>query len=379
MFRYLGWDIFNENRVIFEDMTSTKKRVDATFVFEDNSKFLVEVKRLTHKLVMKDFEQLTLYINSDESANFGILTNGIDYWLADNKQEGLDAKRIHAFNVFDMSECDLNILRMFFSFDPSYKLKDINRYINYIRTGLDFGDKKCEKVLEIKNFESDEIRAKQNNNHEDIINSKNSSQDDKNLAFKKPVFAPVELPFVTNNSNQEKDKEDDFEQMNLDCEIPKTNNSNSVVQNKSQIDVELNNLNIKEDLKFENKIIDKNINKDEIIKIPFNGKGEKIEFFELIERNRAKIFLNNEYHIIADIGFPSLFIKMLRHVMKEIKLYPALFSKVITSFPFIEESSNKGGKFEPIHENYVYNVSVNNYTKLKNIESLLKFIHENFE
>ena len=44
MFRYIGWDIFNENRVIFEDMTSTKKRVDATFVFEDNSKFLVEAK-----------------------------------------------------------------------------------------------------------------------------------------------------------------------------------------------------------------------------------------------------------------------------------------------------------------------------------------------
>ncbi len=407
VFKFLGWDVFNENRVIYEDMTSTKKRVDATFVFDDNSKFLLEAKRLSHKLIMKDFEQLTLYLNSDENANFGILTNGIDYWIADNKQDGLDAKRIYAFNIFDMSECDLNILRLFFSFDPQYKLKDVNRYINYVKTGLDFGDKICEKVLEIKNFENDDLLIAQKANL--------NLSDDKNASFKKPSFNSHsdEMYFLTNSLSSSSSENKIVDTSEQDKEL---NQSDTKIKNNSQSELSIaiqqqaqNQKQLPQNIKTQmqqqesvsqpqiqsekdhseikntvlsnsnNNVQQNNINSnyDEVIKVPA-GK-DKIEFFELIERNRAKIFLNNEYHIITDSGFPSLFIKMLRYIMKEIKLYPALHNKVIRNFSFIEEQAGKTGKYENISDGYFYNVGVNNYTKLKNIEALLKFIHENFE
>ena len=405
IFRYLGWDVFNENRVIFEDMTATKKRVDATFVFEDNSKFLVEVKRLSHRLAMKDFEQLTIYLNSDDNANFGILTNGIDYWIADNKQDGLEAKRVHVCNIFEMTECDLNILRLFFSFDPPYKLKDMNRYINYIRTGLDFGDKRCEKVLEIKNFESDELKKF----HDETANSSqtsNKQDDNKNGAFKKPVFAPDEMLFLTNDHhpnlnqnssasatvstttvtnkqpfiNKSEEKTNDFDSYSTSNSSTNTTTNkkdNSVTvssvssatssfstssqqsnilttaTNKNQDKVNFEPSQPSKNESYDNKKVETNIldqnlsnkekqqeninNKkivdidDEIVKVPLTGK-EKIEFFELIERNRAKIFLNGEYHILSDIGFPSLFIKMLRYIMKEIKLYPAYIVVLLIIF-----------------------------------------------
>lgn len=329
IFKYLGWDIFNENRVIFEDVTSTKKRVDLTLVFEDNSKFIVEAKRLSHKLSIKDFEQLTAYINSDESINFGILTNGIDYWIADNKGSGLDEKKIYGFSIFDITECDLNILKLFFSFHPSYKLEDMNRYIDYINIGQYFSQNNCEKVLEIQNFEV-----------EKELDIKKFEEIQVEKSIKKPKFDNEKIT----NLLVEKD--------------------NSVIE-------EINNI---QDTEIQIQSIDFDV---EVVKYESD---EKIEFFELLERSKAKIFLAGEYHILKDSNFSTLFIQMIKYTLDKIKLYPALFTKIVTEFHFIVERRDGDYKnLELITDGYFFKTDMNNYTKLKNIETLLKFVQENLE
>jgi predicted type IV restriction endonuclease len=356
--RYLGWDIFNENRVLFEDVTTTKKRVDITLIFENGDKFIIEAKRLSHKLSIKDFEQLTSYINSDDSVNFGILTNGIDYWIADNKASGLENKKIYGFNLFDMTECDLNVLRLFFSFNTPHKMRDLNRYIEYIKTGIDFGDKKCEKVLDISNFEAEkEIKFQTS----EEIHSESSS--------KKPQF---DLPF------DETDKS---------SEATETTESKEIEESELEIT----------DSDDEDKIADTSIEDDKSsddspeanLGLPVNvevfkpeEEEQSIEFFELIERNRAKIYLNGEYHIISDESFSTLFVQMLKYTLHNIESYPALYNKVVTEFDFLvqeDEKSNKSAKYEQVAETIFYNVNITNYVKLKNIETLLKFIHTNLE
>jgi len=342
VFRYLGWDIFNENRVIFEDVTSTKKRVDLTFVFEDDTKFIIEAKRLSHKLSIKDFEQLTVYLNSDDTVNFGILTNGTDYLIADNKGEGLDGKRIYSFNIFEITECDIQILRLFFSFRSSYKFKDLKKYIKYIQMGVEFGDKKCEKVLEIADFEIDkEVLPKSMTELQVEKNITKPNFNKINRISKPEIMRPSEKPMTSK-------------------EITPILESNSI--EKKSISADLEPIK-KRDIEIK-KVTD----------------GEKIEFFELIERNKAKIYINGEYHILQDNNFSSLFVQMLKYVLKKISSYPILFKKIGSEFDFLFSSNTKpinSGTFEEIADDMFYNINTNNYTKLKNIEAILRFADRN--
>ena len=344
VFRYLGWDIFNENRVIFEDVTSTKKRVDLTFVFDNESKFIIEAKRLSHKLSIKDFEQLTVYLNSDDTVNFGILTNGTDYIIADNKGEGLDGKRIYGFNIFDITECDIQILKLFFSFKAPYKFKDLKKYIRYIQMGVEFGDKKCDKVLEIENFEAEK---------EVIPKSLKELQVEKNIT--KPNFETTNInkPEIIQN----------FEKPLILKEINTVSDKNPIEKKSISTDLEETSQKYKVETK---RVVE----------------GEKIEFFELIERNKAKIFINGEYHILQDENFSSLFIQMLKYALKKIASYPTLFNKIADEFDFLFDEQSKpsnSGDYQEIADNIFFNINTNNYTKLKNIEAILRFADTNQE
>jgi len=343
VFRYLGWDIFNENRVIFEDVTSTKKRVDLTFVFEDETKFIIEAKRLSHKLSIKDFEQLTVYLNSDDTVNFGILTNGTDYLIADNKGEGLDGKKIYNFNIFDITECDIQILKLFFSFKASYKFRDLKKYIRYIQMGVEFGDKKCEKVLEIADFDVEkelfpksvkELQVEKNITKPNFNKVDNIPKADIMKMPERPLVSKEITPVLENNSIEKKS-------ISADLESPKI-----IIETKKVV------------------------------------YGEKIEFFELIERNKAKIFINGEYHILQDKNFSSLFVQMLKYSLKKISSYPILFKKIAGEFDFLFDSVTKpktSGEFEEVADDIFYNINTNNYTKLKNIEAILRFADRNQE
>ena len=87
IFDKLGWELGMYNNIVFEESTQTNKRIDIIFKSENNS-FLIEAKRIGVKLTDRDFEQLVNYLNS-EGINIGILTNGIDYWIADNSKTGV--------------------------------------------------------------------------------------------------------------------------------------------------------------------------------------------------------------------------------------------------------------------------------------------------
>jgi|GEM_PF-1792860 len=383
LFRYLGWDIFDENQVIFEDVTSTKKRVDITFLFDRGDRFIIEAKRLTHKLSIKDFEQLTLYINSDESVNYGILTNGIDYWIADNQQDGLEHKKIYRFNIFELSECDLDILKIFFSYGARHHLENLNRYIEYIETGLEFGDKRCDKILQLGSgadtFESPISPAPR---------KKKVKQEatDKKLDFEEPT-PPLpqlvekedsfELPEIESNyDDRSRDSFNDDEIIDLtdgefSVEDSDSNDSSQEVVEEPEV----------EDKPEEKEVTQPkdDISADEVIE---PEKDSDIEYFNLIEKSRAKIFLNGKYHIISDSSFSTVFLKILRYTFNNLSTYPVLFSKVVENFDFIVNSNGRtvqSAKYETIFNNYYYNININNYTKIVNLEELLKFIDENFE
>jgi len=359
VFKYLNWDIFNENRVIFEDVTSTKKRVDLTFVFADDSKFIIEAKRLSHKLSIKDFEQLTVYLNSDDSVDFGILTNGIDYWIADNKGRGLDGKKIYGFNIFDITECDINILKLFFSFIPSYKLEDLNRYINYIKTGVDFGDKTCMKVLELKNFEVDK-QIEPKISIERTIKPKTVKEIQIETNIAKPKFDKLDVLEKEENL---------FSEVVIEKEVKKNEpevQEEPVIETKKFSTIESDKKN------------DIDYSEVEVVKADSNN----VEFFDLIEKNKAKIYIGGEYHIIKDDNFSLLFVKMIKYTFSKIESYPKLFNKVINEFSFIVkkvERNSQSAKYELISEGYYFNININNYAKLQHIEAILKFIDKNYE
>jgi hypothetical protein len=341
LFQYLGWDIFDENSVIFEDTTATKKRVDITFI-DGETTFFIEAKRLTHKLSMKDFEQLTLYINSDETINFGILTNGVDYWVADNRKEGLEGKKIFEFNIFDLTDCDLTVLRKFFSFSAPFNISDIDSYIHYIQTGISFGDKECRKILEISNFENDKV---EDEDGEFQYKSSEALQEEKNST--KPQF-----------EEKEEESDNQSEEEELESETPEDEKKDG---KKETVESE------------ENQKID--VLKEE-------RDGEVKEFFEFLDKSQAKIYLNGEYHIIGEKDFPALAVKILRYIFQQIKPFPSLYQKTVENFDFIVPGGERGqqsAKYEQIADSIYFNSNINNVTKLKNIESLLKFIFTNFE
>jgi hypothetical protein len=369
LFKYLSWDIFDENQVIFEDVTSTKKRVDITFLFNRGARFIVEAKRLTHKLSIKDFEQLTLYINSDENVNYGILTNGVDYWIADNKKDGLDNKNIYRFNIFELTECDLDILKIFFTYGAKHSLDNLNRYIEYIKTGLEFGDKKCIKILQLGNSNYEEIEPpppKIEVFHSEPIQDK--------LDFEEPIPP----------TNKEKEIEISKKKK---VEVQKINTNNRTRDNFDDI-IDLT------DGEFDSKqeettinIININSNEDCLTQIQADEiiepkQGKEIEYFNLIEKSKSKIYLNGKYHIITGTNFSDTVLRIMRYLFDSLSNYPVLFSKVIDNFDFIVSADNRtvqSAKYEMIFKNYYFNVNINNYTKIVDIEKLLKFIDDNFE
>ena len=344
IFRYLGWDVFNENKVIFEDVTQTKKRVDITFYYENNVKLILEAKRLSHKLNLKDFEQLTAYLNSDDTADFGILTNGKDYWIADNNSKGLKDKKIYDFNLFDITECDVKVLQMFFSYNAIHKLSNLKRYIDYIRTGLEFGDKECVKILDIQNFDEVEIEPKTS---QELQKKQNAT---------KPKF--------TSSSNKESSileppktelKKQNFTHSDFDEQKISDNNEEEPVQ--------------KDDDELENDII--------VIK---PSKNETIKMFELMKKNEVKIFLNDEYHIIKAKNFQALCEKVLKYTFSKISSFPQLLNKVTTQLSFIktEDEARMKKEFKQITKEYYFDSSVENYEKIRNLEELLEFINKNY-
>ena len=344
IFRYLGWDVFNENKVIFEDVTQTKKRVDITFYYENNVKLILEAKRLSHKLNLKDFEQLTAYLNSDDTADFGILTNGKDYWIADNNSKGLKDKKIYDFNIFDITECDVKVLQMFFSYNAIHKLSNLKRYIDYIRTGLEFGDKECVKILDIQNFDEVEIEPKTS---QELQKKQNAT---------KPKF--------TSSSNKESSileppktelKKQNFTHSDFDEQKISDNNEEEPVQ--------------KDDDELENDII--------VIK---PSKNETIKMFELMKKNEVKIFLNDEYHIIKAKNFQALCEKVLKYTFSKISSFPQLLNKVTTQLSFIktEDEARMKKEFKQITKEYYFDSSVENYEKIRNLEELLEFINKNY-
>jgi hypothetical protein len=296
---------------------------------------------------MKDFEQLTLYINSDDNINFGLLTNGSDYWLADNRKEGLEKKKIHELNLFQLTDCDLNILKKFFFFASRYSLEDINRYIEYINMGIQFGDKECRKVLETSSFEN-EIREK--------------PKVEKKREEKKPKIE--ETPEVEEKLQveevEEKPKVEEVE------EKPKVEEA----EEKPKIE------------KVEEKPKEKSSDDFQIKAIRSKKEGEVKEFFEFLDRSQAKIYLNGEYHILGAQDFPALSIKILRYIFQEIQPFPSLYQRSIENFDFITKEGERNiqsAKYDQIADSLYFNSNINNVSKLKNIESLLKFIASNFE
>jgi predicted type IV restriction endonuclease len=163
VFDYLGWKSGMVNNILFEDITTTNKRIDIKFTSSENS-FLLEAKKIDHSLSDKDFEQLTNYLNSDNKVDIGILTNGIDYWIANNKKDGLSNKKIYQFSLNDFTSCDKEILETFKY--PLSNLEDLNDLIIFQTHGKKLGKLNCENLhkseekrdlLELKSIEKNSI------------------------------------------------------------------------------------------------------------------------------------------------------------------------------------------------------------------------------
>jgi hypothetical protein len=344
LFQVLDWDIFNEERVLFEDTTSTKKRVDATFVGRDR-RFIIEAKRFSRRLSMKDFEQLTVYINSDESINFGLLTNGWEYWLADNKGEGLENKLIYKFNVKELTDCDLNLLKKFLSYSARFNIEDITKYIEYIAIGQSFGDKECVKIFEETPEEPTQI---------DLHPKKEGFDEKKSV---KEVERTEEVKIENTSIENEK--------------IENPDNSETKQAEQLSLEVEASAEEVKK------KINTSSI--DEIVIVP-REKGEEVsEYFEVFSKTEVRIFFQEKFHIIRAKDFSTLVIKTLKYVFEKLKDTPALYQGSVDEFDFITETGDRNiqsGKYEEIGNGIFFNSNISSVAKISYLEKLLKFIHD---
>jgi predicted type IV restriction endonuclease len=144
LFKYLDWDVGMSENIIFEETTSTKKRVDIKFTV-DKKVFFLEAKRVSLELTNRDFEQLASYLNSDTQADIGILTNGMDYWIADNSiKGGLEEKRIYRFSIDKISDCDLEILEYFRY--PLQRLEQLPKKVKLEKLKLELDEKSCSPI-----------------------------------------------------------------------------------------------------------------------------------------------------------------------------------------------------------------------------------------
>ena len=141
IFDFLEWKIGVCENIIFEEKTETNRRVDIKFQTSKNS-FLLEAKKLNKKLELKDFEQLTTYLNGDTKTDIGILTNGLDFWIADNRKKGgYSNKNIYKFSLNSFTNCDLKILRCFRF--PLENLKNLEKIITHQNIEKEIYDLKC--------------------------------------------------------------------------------------------------------------------------------------------------------------------------------------------------------------------------------------------
>ncbi len=203
IFDKLGWKLGMYNNIVFEESTQTNKRIDIRFKSENNS-FLIEAKRIGVQLTDRDFEQLVNYLNLD-GINIGILTNGIDYWIADNNKKGLNDKKIYSFSLKSFSNCDEIILE-YFKY-PLLNFENLKIELDFIRLSLKL------KRLECKNLfaETDQIEIKTDNKIEilksnilenfDNLNANNFSN------YKKFYQAKVEMALeILQKYNQDIEK-----------------------------------------------------------------------------------------------------------------------------------------------------------------------------
>jgi predicted type IV restriction endonuclease len=165
LFDSLGWKFGMSENIVFEESTQTQKRIDVKFVSDENL-FFLEAKKWNQKLSEKDFEQLTNYINSDKNCNFGILTNGNEYWIADNQKTGLENKRIYKFLISEITNCDLEILK-FFTF-PLQKLESLTRFVNFQNDKKEFENLECKKVFETNEIPTSSVNEIQTPSKIDI-------------------------------------------------------------------------------------------------------------------------------------------------------------------------------------------------------------------
>jgi len=145
LFEILDWKLEMIENIIFEISTKTNQRIDIKFT-SSNKNFLLEAKRFRKKLELKDFEQLTTYLNGDSKTDIGILTNGLDYWIADNRQSGgYEKKLMYKFSLETLSNCDIAILKNFqFPLDNLGKLVD---EVKFQKMGKKLNHFNCESLI----------------------------------------------------------------------------------------------------------------------------------------------------------------------------------------------------------------------------------------
>ena len=78
MLSFLGWDIFNVEEV-YPDYAANSSHVSYSLRIDGANKIFVEVKKIGEQL--DDYQKKFVNLASDEGADFGVLTNGINWWF----------------------------------------------------------------------------------------------------------------------------------------------------------------------------------------------------------------------------------------------------------------------------------------------------------
>jgi hypothetical protein len=78
MLSFLGWDIFNVEEV-YPDYAANSSHVSYSLRIGGANKIFVEVKKIGEQL--DDYQKKFVNLASDEGADFGVLTNGINWWF----------------------------------------------------------------------------------------------------------------------------------------------------------------------------------------------------------------------------------------------------------------------------------------------------------